>query len=146
MDKRLYRTRQIFWRLKNPSTADEILEMHLNRYRELLYEWNDNLNRNLALAQAYFGKAVRRDLELNAYEIFRDIGAELETSYNHRKKGKPCDATLQRLEQRIWELGVLVYNVNLKMIRLIQENTVGVFNPDALTLEQKPNKRIESDK
>jgi hypothetical protein len=51
MDKRLYRLRLVYWRLKSghdgtgwPAETAERFE----EYRQVLYEWNDSINRNLA--------------------------------------------------------------------------------------------------
>lgn len=139
MDKRLYRMRLLFWRCKNSATTEDQLEIHMERYRDLLYEWNDNLNRNLALAQAYFGKSIRSDLELNVYKAFKNVGRELELCYLAYRSGSLDAKCVTRLEKKIWDIGVQVYNVNLRMIRHIQENRVGTFNPDALILEKRPS-------
>jgi hypothetical protein len=43
-------------------------------YREIVTDWNDNLNRILALAETYFGGGVRAMLETQAYERFESLG------------------------------------------------------------------------
>lgn len=144
MDKRLYRMRQIFWRLRRVETTELVVEKHLSLYRELLYEWNDNLNRNLALVQACFGRAIRRDLELYAYEAFREIGDRLEQCCRDRAARQDAEQELDSLEREIRALGVLVYNVNLKMIRLIQRGTVGVFSPDVDELDAPSGEAFQS--
>src|SRR5437868_13056518 len=88
MDKRLYRMRQLNWKLGSTATEIEIIEGHMNEYRQVLYEWNDNLNRNLALTLRYFGKEIRKDLEGIVYEEFKKIGSLLEKAYSERKKVK----------------------------------------------------------
>ena len=128
MDKRLYRMRQLYWRLKDEQTAEAILEDRMNSYREIIYEWNDNLNRNLALAQAYFGKAVRHDLEMVVYEEFSRIGLLLENLYKERRAGRAIKPAA--LGTELTNLGLKIYELNLKIIILIQNQTVGVFNPD----------------
>lgn len=136
MDKRLYRMRLLFWKLENETTRQGTLEEHMQRYREVLYEWNDNLNRNLALSQAYFGKDVRKELERKAYKAFRGLGIALERCYRERKNGENIDCSLPQIGAEIKALGIVVYNVNLMIIRLIQQNKVGIFNPEAQQLER----------
>lgn len=60
------------------------LEKAVNDYRTSLFEWNDNLNRNLALAYRYFGEAVWKGLGKGIYEDFKRIGRHLERSYSTR--------------------------------------------------------------
>src|ERR1700722_2241688 len=58
MDKRLYRMMKLHWTLKRGASEEDV-KQHLQEYREVLYEWNDALNRNLALTEAYFGPKIR---------------------------------------------------------------------------------------
>lgn len=129
MDKRLYRMRQLNWKLKDDTTSPEKLEETMIKYREVLYEWNDNLNRNLALAQCYFGKDIRKILEGNIYEKFREIGSFLENGYLEKgKTGKTQDFKKSNLD--ITDIRDDIYELNVKMIELIQKGEVGIFNPD----------------
>lgn len=128
MDKRLYRMRQLNWKLRSTATEIEIIEGHMNEYRQVLYEWNDNLNRNLALTLRYFGKEIRKDLEGIVYEEFKKIGSLLEKAYSERKKDKTAHS--ESLDKEIILLGYHVYNLNVRMIALIQNGKVGIFNPD----------------
>ena len=52
MDKRLYRLRLVYWSLQAEDRQPEHTRLATTRfkdYRKVLYEWNDNINRNLAL-------------------------------------------------------------------------------------------------
>jgi hypothetical protein len=40
----------------------------------VLYEWNDQLNLNLALLDTYVGESARDWLDLVIYENFRSVG------------------------------------------------------------------------
>lgn len=62
MDKRLYRMRRISMGVGNDVDAD-IMSRRWDAYRESLFEWNENLNRYLALTQMYFGQEARDTLE-----------------------------------------------------------------------------------
>src|SRR5690242_10533672 len=46
MDKRLYRMRVLDDLLTDPQTSDKDLHGAREDYRQVRYEWNDNLNRN----------------------------------------------------------------------------------------------------
>jgi hypothetical protein len=129
MDKRLYRMKQLYWKLNIEHITDEILEEQMKSYREVLFEWNDNLNRNLALTQAYFGKGARKKLEGTIYEEFRRIGSQLENLYKERKTGGKANKPAS-LGKEFGALNIQTYKLNLEMISLIQNQTVGFFNPD----------------
>jgi hypothetical protein len=73
--------RQLNWKIRNDSASAEALDEAMSSYRDVLYEWNDNLNRNLALVQCYFGKDARKLLEGTLYEKFKEIGSFLEQGY-----------------------------------------------------------------
>ena len=80
LDKRLYRMRRLYWAAKGAAHDGEsaALAAPLDDYRETLELWNDNLNRNLALVHAYFGRGARRRLEIELYEEYAAIGRALE--------------------------------------------------------------------
>jgi hypothetical protein len=66
LDRRLYRMRRLYWAARGRAlgTSDQAeLGSAQAGYREVLFEWNDNLNRTLALVHTYFGSQVREQLE-----------------------------------------------------------------------------------
>jgi hypothetical protein len=126
MDKRVYRMMQLNWKLRSDVTDDVIIEKKMEEYREVLYEWNDNLNRNLALVQSYFGTKIRNHLEITIYEKFRAIGKLLEKGYSERKRtGKVDDC--KKSDLGLTKLRGSMYNLNLRMIDSIQKAEVGGF-------------------
>ena len=137
MDKRLYRMRQLNWKIRNDTVSAEALEEAMNSYRDVLYEWNDNLNRNLALVQCYFGKDARKFLEGTLYEKFREIGSFLEQGYLDKISTGDI-AVFKKNKSNISELRDDVYKLNVKMIELIQKSEVGVFSPDTYLKQKKP--------
>ena len=120
---------QLNWKLRNDATDNDILAKQMENYREVVYEWNDNLNRNLALTQSYFGTKVRKYLEGTIYEKFAAIGANLEKGYAERKKTGRADE-FKKTTLGLTNLRNNIYNVNVQMISLIQKSEVGIFNPD----------------
>ena len=81
LDQRLYRMRLIFWgakRLARRPLKAASLNPELTDYRAVLRVWNDNLNRNLALVDTYFGEVERRQLEDELFAEYAAIGEELD--------------------------------------------------------------------
>ena len=129
MDKRLYRMRQVHWKLKNPA-AEEALEKAMNSYREVLYEWNDALNRNLSLTETYFGAEIKRGLKGSIYEEFSRIGNLLESGYLKFRDNKGFYEWEQPAED-LTRLGHRIYGLNIKMIRSIQKRQEGLSRPES---------------
>ena len=83
LDKRLYRMRRLYFACQSytqGSLSKEILEKQLQDYDEVLYEWNDRLNLNLALIGTYFGQLAHAYLN-SIYTYFKNTGSELEDAY-----------------------------------------------------------------
>lgn len=129
MDRRLYRSRLLSWSLEDESIQEEAIERHMAEYRQILYEWNDTLIRNLALVEAYFGNDVRQHLEGTVYESFKRIGGQLEKQYNEWKASKKISIP-STTSTELQKLSNEIYRLNFSMIRLIQSGKVGVFNVD----------------
>jgi hypothetical protein len=123
LDKRLYRMRRLYWSLlgDRPGGTSEESRARMATYVEILYEWNDSVNRNLALLQSYFGHGLRAHLDDVIGAKFRDLGAELEQLYREEAAPSPNDMTL-----RFAELADLIYQFNLDMISLIDGDGDGV--------------------
>lgn len=129
MDKRVYRMMQLNWKIRSDATDNDTLEKQMKKYREILYEWNDSLNSNLALTQSYFGTKIRNYLEGTIYEKFSAIGASLEKGYTERKKTGKADG-FKKTTLGLTNLRHNIYRLNMLMIGLIQKGEVGIFNPD----------------
>ncbi|MEV0821935.1 peptidoglycan-binding domain-containing protein [Nonomuraea rubra] len=141
LDKRLYRMRLVLWAAKRrvSGSSNEPLSEARERYREVLLLWNDNLNRNLALTQAYFGAGARRRLE-ELYETYTAIGHALDQlmrdlggAFARGKAETPAGSQLideiSPIERRLDELSHQVYHLNLHMLRLLQSGTLGQEAP-----------------
>src|SRR5689334_9785269 len=66
LDKRLYRLRLLYWSLPVGSSLgvrSELADQRMTDYRTVLYDWNDGINRNLALIQQYFGDDARYEFD-----------------------------------------------------------------------------------
>lgn len=122
MDKRLYRMRRISMGVGNDVDAD-IMSRRWDAYRESLFEWNENLNRYLALTQMYFGQEARDTLERDIQTRFIAFGRLLE---NSRAK-KSSDNTYAKRLHVADDLNNYIYEFDLKLIDRIQHGDVGSF-------------------
>jgi Putative peptidoglycan binding domain len=128
MDERLYRMRLVYWGLKRGDkdrTAAAMAE-----YRATLVKWNDNLNRNLALVQRYFGREVWAFLSGVLYEEFAIIGRHLEGWHRGREDrelGSAEEARLFVTGRRLQALSNDIFELNRFMIAMIQRAGVGLY-------------------
>jgi Putative peptidoglycan binding domain len=145
LDRRLYRMRRLTWSLKRETAATRGSSgaTELNEYREVLYEWNDRLNRNLAFAETYFGQSIRQELDLGIYIEFSRIGAVLERAIRDVPRDREAALTTVRaVERRLDALSNRIYGLNFVMIRLIQDGRVGRANPDSQGPDHDPSKSV----
>ena len=100
LDKRRYRMLLVFWRLDRQDHQD--LEDAVSAYRAVLEEWNDGLNRRLALVATHFGSDLKRELDV-LYEEYREAGRLLDQAIRDRLAGEgPTDrAALAELLERL---------------------------------------------
>ncbi|GAB3279154.1 hypothetical protein GCM10027589_05600 [Actinocorallia lasiicapitis] len=128
LDRRLYRMRLVFWaakrRARQPPAGD--LDSALDGYREALATWNDNLNRLLALTEAYFGEPVRREME-NVYQEFTSTGRALD-EFVRDVSTHPGETDVPPIRRRLRIISNRVYRLNLHMLQLIRSGRLG---PDA---------------
>lgn len=85
LDKRRYRMLLVYWRLDWPDASE--FEDALASYRAVLEEWNDGLNRRLALVATHFGADLKRELDI-LYEEYREAGRLLELAVRARRAGE----------------------------------------------------------
>ena len=119
MDKRLYRLRLAYLSLPTEGGASDRspqADERLRDYQQVLYEWNDSINRNLALVQHHFGSAARRRLDNAVGASFVEVGSSLEAFWRAGKR--PDD---HNFERRLAGLSSLVYNFNIEMISAIEQ-------------------------
>ncbi|OPC76477.1 hypothetical protein B4N89_46445 [Embleya scabrispora] len=123
LDKRLYRLRLLAGEATPPNTGarSALAESHMDAYRAVLFEWNDGINRNLALVQRYYGAEMRDRLDNTIGAAFVDLGREVEALWKGAGQLRPD------LETRLRQLGGLVYHFNLEMIEAVQQRDVGLL-------------------
>jgi hypothetical protein len=136
LDQRLYRMRLIFWvakRLALRPAEPASLNAELTDYRDVLRIWNDNLNRNLALIDTYFGEAARRRLEDDLFAEYVAIGEELDEFVREVSVRDETPIRVRPIGGRLTELSHGVYGFNILMLRSLRDGT-----RTALITEQQP--------
>jgi hypothetical protein len=126
LDQRLYRMRLIFWaakRLALRPAKPTSLNVALTDYRAVLRIWNDNLNRNLALIDTYFGEAARRRLEDDLFAEYAAIGEELDEFVREVSARDEAPIRVRPIGSRLTELSDRVYGFNILMLRSLQDGT-----------------------
>lgn len=141
LDRRLYRMRRLYWAVEGYQTGSvtkEVLDARLSDYNDVLYEWNEKLNVNLALLGSYFGTSAREYLYI-LYEHFRMVGAKLEKAVRTVRSGGDVLPMLQDLDPEFegWKRGSLnqrTYNLGLAMMSQLREGLVGRSAPAKLAV------------
>lgn len=130
LDKRLYRLRQLYWSLR-PDADDarkEAAATKMDDYRAILYEWNDSINRNLAVIQQYFGLEMRDRFDYVVGRELVELGAIVEAMWKERDLvGQP--RTSRDIGNRLAKLAGMIYEFNLALLRALQSGSVGVYLP-----------------
>jgi hypothetical protein len=132
LDQRLYRMRLVYWaadRRTQGGSDSDALDAAVRDYRRVLASWNDNLNREMALVQTYFGDAARRQLEDELFEVYAEIGRALDRFVREVYASPDGNVELPPLDWRLDRLGSTVYVFNLRLLKLLQEDQLGVNSP-----------------
>jgi hypothetical protein len=134
LDRRLYRMRLVYWaarRRARGGTRSSALDRELADYRSVLRLWNDNLNRNLAMVDTYFGQAARERLEFGLYEAYAAIGEELDEFVRDvsARDGEPVP--VRPIGARLAELSDQVYQFNVMLLRALRDGHLGDNAPTA---------------
>jgi len=132
LDKRLYRMRLLFWAAKRRAPAGRDspdLREALDEYRHVVAEWNDNLNRTLALVHTYFGGRAREQLEDHLYEEYSAAGRQLDQFVRDVSAPGHADISVPSLNRRLNWLGREVYALNLQMLESLDNDKLGPEAP-----------------
>ena len=143
MDERLYRMRLLYWGLK--AGDEDRIASAMTEYRSTLVKWNDNLNRNLAIAYRYFGPDVWAFLSEVLYEEFAIIGRHTEKRYRQRSDpelGPEYQALLHMSGRRLVALSNDIYDLNRLIISMAQRGTVGLYLEERKDDEPTPWNRV----
>lgn len=128
LDKRLYRMRRMYWAARNRALGmgDEAeLAFAQASYRDVLFEWNDNLNRTLALVHTYFGSQVREQLEEDIYEGFATLGRGLNEIVKMVSAAGDKPIEVPTFGYLVTRLSHRVYELNVHMLGLLEDDRIG---------------------
>jgi hypothetical protein len=142
LDKRLYRMRRFYFALAPHSGVperSERIQVCLKEYDDVLYEWNDVLNLNLALMGTYFGERARKQLGFTLYEHFEKVGAALENCYDRSVQGGEVECNLAEIKGELDSLEKQVYELGLFMMTRLRDGDVGRTAPDRLDASSLPD-------
>jgi len=117
LDRRLYWLTQFLTWL---SRADaERLRTSLSHYRRAVRDWNETINRNLAMLQVFFGEAYRNELDTGVGAAFVAAGKRAEHLYQTRTAldREDYDRSLTEVET----LRLAVYSFNLSLLERTRE-------------------------
>jgi len=113
LDRRLYRARQLLWAVGKSS---EQVDAKLSAYREVVTEWNENINRMLALLAMSFGDEQRASLDSQIGAEFVAVGRLLEGLVRGESS-----RTAEGVSSRLDALGGRVYGFNVRLLEIIRE-------------------------
>jgi hypothetical protein len=116
------------WWIKDNKDQERI-EQQMDLYREVLYDWNDNWNRNRSLMERYFGKSVRGYYENDLHSAIKEAGRMLE-NYYYLPADKRKEEIGWEIDGRMGDLENKADRINLTILKLIQNQEVGIFNPE----------------
>jgi hypothetical protein len=149
LDKRWYRMYRLYFAIRRAyedeenQRARDNFENSLAEYNEILREWNDHLNANLALVYTYFGHKARKDLA-TIYEEFSAIGGELDRAGRAVLQHQKPTETFSNLEREFGgsqepatghsgELSDRVYQFVKNVMIQLREGQVGESAPHEAT-------------
>jgi len=124
LDRRLYRMRRLAWTLEREHSRplSERGQKTLSDYDAVLFDWNDTINRNLALLERYFGNERRDDLDNEIGALMGSVGAALESGVRLENS---VEVDLAGVQFDLDRLADLIYAYNVELIRSIQEGRLG---------------------
>lgn len=119
LDRRLYRMRRIYWALSEDgqSPPSRQTQKRMDDYVTVLYQWNDSINRNLALIQRYFGTQSREVFDNQIGAQMRNLGIQIEELWLSHDSSRVAG---EEIETALTNLGDAIYNYNLQLLDGIQ--------------------------
>jgi hypothetical protein len=117
VDKRIYRMKQLVYALQ--SGDPRRIEERRKEYREVLYQWNDNINKYLAKIQIYFGQDARNYFDDKLGKSMVDAAADIHRCLDGRMECAPT--TLNALERKLDEVFADIYGFNVELMQKIEK-------------------------
>jgi hypothetical protein len=137
LDRRLYRMVRLEYaiaRCREGGITRDDVEARFRAYDEVLFEWNDALNGNLAVIGTFFGEPARRFLDHEVYEAFAASGRCLENLY----RALASEGAVELGDCGLQRLNDLVYRLVSYMTSHLRDGTVGRQVAEAMPSPQAP--------
>jgi hypothetical protein len=141
LDKRLYRMLRLYnaCRSGSPLARDKgLVVRRLREYDEVLLEWNDQLNGNLALTGTYFGEGARGWLEVEIYIPVQRVGFDLERMYRATMSGGDDPEAEGRVRLGLNDLNDRIYRLGVFLSGQMLARSVGARAPRPLGHPRSP--------
>jgi hypothetical protein len=117
LDARRYHALRLALAYRDQSGEEKTRRAHED-YLAAVVEWNVTLNRNLAFCELYFGTGIAAKFEPRIASKMRSIHSRLLTA-----SGAEAATALGEID----EVGAMIYDLNLDILRLLQQGDVGSF-------------------
>jgi hypothetical protein len=150
-DKRIHRMRLMNaalagLRRDRDDESIESLDDARREYKAVLTEWNDNLNRVLALIEVSFGRAMRQAVE-ELYAQYAALGRALDLALRLELREDADPVALKSIDfsRRLKRLSDGVYQTNVRMLALLRDDEQRVAGPEpgvqgaGSTITARPN-------
>jgi hypothetical protein len=128
LDRRLYRMRRLYWAARDRAVgtaSGEDFSAAWSAYREVVTDWNDNLNRILALTETHFGSGVRTILESQVYERFASLGRGLDVIVRMVSAADGKQVDVPRVGHRLDTLSHCIYELDTHMLHVLSDQRAG---------------------
>ncbi len=125
IDKRIYRMDKLNWALED-NNDEEKIKKQMNLYRTILYEWNDNYNRDRALLTIYFGNDIQQYFSEDIHSAIKKTGKMLE-KYYYTSSDKRNTEMGYEIDGRIGDLENKAYEFNLRMLSVIRKREADIL-------------------
>ena len=126
MDARLFRMRRVFWAIEAGMDVGEI-ESRWQAYQQVLIDWNDELNKTLALLERYFGPDAcgffRKGIQHGFIQLHNIVGDLF------FEKAEDQEMSMMEFMEKADILNEEIRRFNLALIQMIQLGKVGMFHP-----------------
>ena len=141
LDKQLYRMRRVYREARKKALGTRRktdIDEARAEYIEVNLEYYANYHRTLALVQTYFGAGVKEELEGVIYERFEALSRRLNAMLTIVSENDE-HIKVPQLGPSLGELSGRIYQLNLNMLSLLEENRLGRRAPPAPQADASPS-------
>jgi hypothetical protein len=122
LDRRLYRHKRLYWaflELKRDGHLPNDAPERMDDYAQVVRDWNDGVNRNLALVEHFFGRDMRDELDNKVGSLLVRLGQLQESAWRKiTDEGEPdAQVDLREQEDLITQASNKIYRYNLALLR-----------------------------